>query len=371
MYQHLSLLRLAELIARNSDEKALQELHNNRRVFHYYTDKQPLRLAEFADRLRQSSQARQWCNGDLEIREEAYDLTIGKFSNLPNSEKNSPKVKLKGPNCLYYYEAFARYTARKIDTKPYYNDDDREKQVSELLQNYVIRHFRLSCRQCCRNGGELTKRYYWKLKDHTMEILLPIDVPRTECSKWLTERIPDVDPTQPGERGRVQAIVDEFIGRRKLSSLDNIDEIEIADASTRLVPDIEREMTVNGLADVVADEKARNIRTQRKAIQQLGRERLRQLIRRVFESLSWGDYKVLEIADSFEINRTAFSRFAGRRWLTQTDESKDLSIPDLWFNTAQVLAGHPVFVRVAEKTGILKRVEEVLNSNNAPKKKWS
>ena len=84
MYQHLSLLRLAELIARNSDEKALQELHNNRKVFHYYMDKHPLRLAEFADRLRQSKKARQWCNGDLEIREEAYDLTISKFTNFPN-----------------------------------------------------------------------------------------------------------------------------------------------------------------------------------------------------------------------------------------------------------------------------------------------
>ncbi|MFH1614474.1 MAG: hypothetical protein ABIG61_05265 [Planctomycetota bacterium] len=371
MYKHLSLLRLTELIARNSDEKALQELHNNRKVFHYYTDKHPLRLAEFADRLRQSKKARQWCNGDLEIREEAYDLTIGKFSNLPNSEKNSPEVKLKGPNCIYYYEAFARYTARKIDTKPHYKDDDREKQVSELLQNYVIRQFRLSCQRCCREGRELVKRYRWNLGDQTMDIMIPVDIPRSGCSKWLTERIPDVGPTQPGEQGRVQAIVDEFIGKRKLSSLEDIDENEIAAGSACLVPEIEREMTVNGLADVVADEKARNIRTQRKAIRQLGRERLQQLIRRVFESLSWGEYEVLEIADSFEINRTAFSRFAGRRWLTQTDESEDLAIPDLWFNTAQVLAGHPVFVRVAQKAGILKRVEEVLKSNNAPKKKWS
>ena len=368
IYQHLSLLRLAELIAGNSDGKALHELHNNRRVFHYHSDSQPLRLSEFADRLRQSNQGRQWCNGEAQILEQAYDLTISKFSNLPCSDRNSPQVKLTGPNCLYYYEAFIKYAARKTDSKNYYSDDDREKQVCELFQYYVIRQFRLSCLQCCREGRELIKRYLWKLNGHTMDIMLPVDIPPTQCSKWLAEKVPDADPTQPGERSRIQNIVNEFIAARKLLSLENIENNDIAANSAYLVPEIEKEMTVNSLADVVADEKARNISFQRKAIQQLGTDKLRQLIRRVFESLSWDNYEVLKIAETFGINQATFSRFAGSRWLTQNHKDDGSPVPDLWLNTAQVLAGHPVFVRVARDTGILERVEEVLKSSNASNK---
>jgi len=371
IYRHLSLLRLAELIAHSSDGKALRELHNNRRVFHYHTDRQLLRLAEFADRLRQSNQGRQWCSGEAQILEQAYDMTISKFSNLPNSEENPHQVKLTGPNCLYYYEAFIRYAAAKTDSKNYYSGDDREKQVCELFQYYVIRQFRLSCLQCCREGRELIKRYLWKLNGHTMDIMLPVFIPRTQCSKWLAEKVPDADPTQPGERGRIQNIVNEFIATRKLLSLEDMESNNIAASSEQLVPEIEKEMTVNGLADVVADEKARNIRFQRKAIQQLGTDRLRQLIRRVFESLSWDNYEVLKIAETFGINQATFSRFAGSRWLRQDHDDEGSPVPDLWFNTAQVLAEHSVFVRVARSTGILEQVEEVLRSSRAANKNRS
>ena len=86
MYRRLTLLRLAKLIARNSNRQALQELHNNRSVF-YYHDQQPLRLVEFVDQLRQSKPAWRWCNREVEVLDGAYDLTISKFSNLPDVEK--------------------------------------------------------------------------------------------------------------------------------------------------------------------------------------------------------------------------------------------------------------------------------------------
>lgn len=371
MYQHLPLLRLAELIARNSDEKALQELHNNRKVFHYSIDRQPLRLAEFTDRLRQSNHARQWCNGESEILERAYDLTISKFSNLPNLNKNCPGVKLEGSDCRYYYEAFVKQAAKTTDSDFRYRDDDKERQMAKLLQNLIVRHFRLSCQECSRSGRELTTRYLWQVNGHSMEILLSVDIEGRQRGKWLTDHILDVDPTQPGERDRVQDIVDDLTRKRNILSLEDIEENAIVRNSPCSGPQIEQEITVKGLADVVAEEKAENIEIQRDAIQQLGKEKLRQLVRQVFDCLARGQYEVVKIAENFGINKTTFSRFAGSNWLTQSGKSHDYPIPDLWFNTAQTLAGHPMFVRVANNTGILKHVEKVLESNNAPKKKWS
>jgi len=365
MYGHLTLLRLAELIARDGDRNALQEMHNNRKLF-YYQNNQPLRMAEFADKLRQSRQARRWCNGESEILEKAYDLTISKFNNLPNPKNNCPEVKQQGPNCRYYYEAFIKQAAKTTNSQLHYrDDDDKEREVAKLLQNLIVRHFRLSCQECSRRDRELTTRYLWQVNGHAMEIFLPVDIQGRQRGKWLADNIPNVDPTRLGERDRVQDMVDNLTRKRNILSLEDIEENTIvADSSTSELQ-IQQQITVKGLADVVAQEKAENIEVQRDAIQQLGKEKLRQLVRQIFDCLARGEYEVVKVAENFGINKTTFSRFAGSNWLTQSGKSHDYPIPDLWLNTAQTLAGHPAFVRVAEDTGILGRIEGVLKNSNA------
>ena len=238
-YRRLSLFKLVELIAHNSDRKALAELHNNRRVFYYHSDG-PLRLAEFVDKLRQSKPGCRWCNANLETLEKAYDLTISKFSNLPNLNENGLVVKRQGPDCRYYYEAFITRATKTVDIRFHDRGDDREKQMAELLQNLIVRHFLLSCRECSRRGTELTKRYLWKVKGHSMEVFLPIDMPANQKGKWLAENIPDADPTRPGERDRVQSIVDGLVRKRKIVSLENMAENEIAEnpARTLVLPPV-------------------------------------------------------------------------------------------------------------------------------------
>jgi hypothetical protein len=57
VYRYLSLLQLADRIAREGDEGALDELHDHRKVFGYRGG-ELLRLAEFVDRLRQEDRSR-------------------------------------------------------------------------------------------------------------------------------------------------------------------------------------------------------------------------------------------------------------------------------------------------------------------------
>jgi len=363
MYGHFTLLRLAELIAHNGDIKALHELHNNRKLF-YYHSRQPFRLAEFVYKLRQSNPARRWCNGDSQILEQAYDLTISKFSNLPRSE-NYPQLKPQGPDCRCYYEAFVKQAAKIKDEQLHNRDNNMERQMARLLQNLIVRHFRLSCQECIRRDRKLTTRYLWQVDGHSMEVFLPVDLHGRQRGKWLADNIPDVDPARQGERQRVQAIIDDLTRKRRILSLGDIEENTIAAVPIDFTSQIEQEITVKGLADTVAQEKADNIELQRDAIQKLGKQKLQQLIGHIFDCLAYGKYEAAKIADSFKINRATFSRFAGSNWLTQSGRSGDYPIPDLWLNTAQTLVAHSVFVKVAEDTGILGRVEEVLKTGNA------
>ena len=116
MYRQLSLLSLIELISHNGNKHALQELHNNRSVFYYHSEN-PIRLVNFVDALRQSKAAWRWCNGQVDMLDGAYDLTISKFSNLPDLERNDSQLKEKGPNCRYYYGAFLKYVTEKMKNR--------------------------------------------------------------------------------------------------------------------------------------------------------------------------------------------------------------------------------------------------------------
>ena len=367
MYRKLSLLRLTELIVHNGDSKALEELHNHRKVF-YYQSAQPLRLAEFVDKLHQRKSALEWCDGDSQILENAYDLTISKFSHLPNPENNHPEVKPQGPDCRYYFEAFVRKVSTMIDNHLSSRAATQERQMAKLLQNLIVRHFRLSCKECQRQGSKLTTRYRWQVNGYALELFLPLDMQGRQRGRWLTDHIPDVDPTRPGERERVQAIVDDLTGKRKILSLENIEKYALTMKPSGGGPQREQDITVQGLAKVVAEEKAENIERQRDAIEQLGQQKLRQLIHSIFDSLADGRYEAAKIADKFKINRATFSRFAGSRWLSRSGQSQKNPIPDLWFNVAQTLAGHPVFVSVAEDSGLLGRVEQVLANGQARKR---
>ena len=362
-YCYMPLFQLAECIAQNGDRTALLELHDHRRGFSFH-GRGTLSMADFISELRESKSAWRWCNGDSEILEEAYDLTVSKFSNLPALGKNGHDMKLEGPDCRYYFEAYVNYAAKRIDMESHNREAEKEIKAIELLQNLVVRHFRLSCLECCRKSRKLIRRYLWKINGYSMHILLPIDIPGNRCRKWLSDHISDVDPSRPGERNRVQAIVDNLTRKRKFISLEDIEKYANTENLPCFKPEIEQEITVKGLADTVADEKAENIEFQREVIQRLGKSKLRRLIRQIFDSLACGEYKIGKIAERFEINQSTFSRFAGSNWLTQSKKNQDHSIPDLWFNTSQTLAGHPVFVRVAEDTGILDRVEKILKSNN-------
>ncbi|KPL24976.1 MAG: hypothetical protein AMJ75_02245 [Phycisphaerae bacterium SM1_79] len=356
-YGRLTLLQLAELIANSNDVEALKELHDERVIF-LDQQKNTTRLAEYIAGLMDTRTARFWSGGDRQVLEDAYNLTLDKFFNIPTGVANRRLREPQGPDCRYTFRAFIICTKRKLQEQPPANITEAEIISAELLRKLITWHFCLSCLEAKRRAQKLRRRYMWVVDGGVINLWLPLELSGQRCREWLEANIPDVDPRRPGEKYRVQAIVDGLLTKREVFYLSELDEMgQMLPPSPRTLPPIAQdEISVKGIAEAVAGEKAENIRQQRPAIRLLGRDKLRQLIRTIFTGLANGDYVEKDIARSFGLSAATFSRFAGAHWKEYRDDVAISAPPDLWKNTAEVLSCHPDFVIAAQKAGVWKQV---------------
>jgi len=83
-YQNLSLIDLVKGIVKNSDHYALEEFHTNRTLFSY-SGGIPILFIDYLKELRDRLAEREWLGSNAhEVANEAFDLTLDKFSNLPS-----------------------------------------------------------------------------------------------------------------------------------------------------------------------------------------------------------------------------------------------------------------------------------------------
>ena len=226
-----------------------------------------------------------------------------------------------------------------------------EMAAAQVLQHGVVRHFRLSCLEARRRSNPARSRYAWHVRGGALYLWMPNFMPGRRRRAWLEAHVEDPDPSMPGERRRVQRIVDEYLGIpahvRMESSAGLVDVGALAQKHG--VCSASQELTVRDLARVVAEEKAENIHRQRRAIQALGAARLEELILHIFEDLAQGIYEEKLLAEAFGLSRPTFSRFAGSRWRDRPSGR----IPDLWANMAQTLGSCGLFVDAAQKAALL------------------
>jgi hypothetical protein len=193
-------------------------------------------------------------------------------------------------------------------------------------------------------------------------VRLPVFIKGRERQQWLEKNIDKPDPIRPGERQRIQKIINRKLVREILVSLDDVIEIKGGNNADELLD--WNETSGKSLAKVVAEEKAMNIHQQRRSIRTLGKIKLKKMILQIFEEISCDDYKDSEIAKDFGLTKATFSRFAGSRW-----SNLGSSIPDLWHNTAQVLKDHPIFRQVAKDAGFWDDVVATVKSGALKNKK--
>jgi len=354
-YQQMSLIDLAERIDRFGDPIALHELHSFRTLFQLRGE-EPMLMVSFITRVCEKSWVFRLCGYDRSAADVARDLTQDKFFQL-SQEKGSKQSgpDYPGPDCRHYYRGFLAVVRKWQASQSQVGTLRDEIVAARILQRMVVRHIRLSCLEARRNANPTRSRYTWPVNGGSIAVFMPTAMRGCRRRTWLEENVDDPNPSRPDERNRIQAIINDRLGDIRHVPFDDDDGVSFRQPPrTGLVSSIEHDISVNGLAKVVADEKADNIHKQRPAIRSLGRSNLKRMILRVFEDLSSGSYEEKALAEGFGLSRATVSRFAGIRW----DMSR--RIPDLWVNLSQTLANHASFIEAAQDANVWQEVQKVL-----------
>ena len=352
-YSSARLSKVIQAIVAHADPVALQELHENRTAFRL-NGSGPIRLAELVDGL-----ARRAAGQGNPCTDEAYDLTIDKFSRIPAGRNGNGA----GVDCRNYLRSFLAFVGRREADWNGISEMERDGVEARALQNHVTQHFRLSLLECQRNN-DMT-RYTWRLPQGPLMLLMPRTLRGHARRTWLEQHVSDVDPARPGERERVQALIYEHFGHascvpfREDCQLDSVWPWRLAGPPPWAGLD---PMPGNALAGIVAEEKTENIAEQRPAVQALGREPLRALILRIFEDIEADCYSAADVAGQFKLSKASLSRFAGVHW---NGDGKTENMPDLWRNTAHVIASDPIFVEVAREAGVWPRIRDLSEGGRA------
>jgi hypothetical protein len=361
-YQSMALTELVERIVRSSDRLALGELHDHRTLFRFRGGR-PMLLAEFVEALRSTSLPVAITGHSHDVLERAYDITIDKFTSLPENLDIAVIQKTTSPDCRYYFQAFLQLMIKWIQDNPAMIPLKKEIKAAQILQHLVVRHFRFSCMEAKRSSNLSRSRYTWHVNGGLIYVQMPNQIPGRQRRIWLDANVENPDPTRPDEKRRVQEIIDERLGVPKHESLgDNEYQLSHQDTSnTPIASLIQEEINVHGLAKVVAGEKAENLHSQRPAIQSLGRTKLKKLILRIFENLSEGHHAENKLADEFGLSKATYSRFAGSQW----KGGSAVKPPDLWTNVALTLARHETFMETAKEAGVWKNIERILQESQS------
>ncbi|NOR14336.1 MAG: hypothetical protein GQ544_01390 [Candidatus Aminicenantes bacterium] len=355
-------VELVRRIVEDSDRLALSVLLDTRRLFRL-KDESPLLLPEFLMKLRDRlappvNPALTWD----EFADCVYDLTLAKFSNFPDSSSSDDySLKATGVDCRKCYRAFLQSMQSKTAQKKIERQSQEESLAGRTLQNQVYRNFYWSKLECERDIPP-SKRYTWKVNEHKFTLWYPSYITVKKFKAWLEENVRNVNPKAPDEQRRIQSLIDTNLGRgyhvsldkpgvgSKLSVKEECSSMEFYDGLA----------FVGSLAETVAQEKVWNIRRLRPAIRKLGREKIERLILQIFTDLTESEYDAGQIARKYGISKATFSRFAGSKWVEKIGDVEVLNIPDLWKNTAEILAGSPVFMETVLTSGFACKLEEIL-----------
>ena len=359
-YRMLSLVELVGQIARHADRLALRELHDGRTPCQSQ-GRAPMRLVDFMRMLGESGFALDLVGHDPMALERAVDLTLDRFTNLPTTT-NDPRrpTEPKGPDCRNCFKSFLKQVDRWRTRNPNGGRLQEEIAAARILQKQVLRHFRLCCLEARRHCNPARFRYAWHVDSRVIYVWMPRHMPGRECRPWLRNNASHVDLAASDAARRVQSIVNSRLGVPRHVPLASRNDVPTRESRFPEPWEMERQVTVRGLAMTVADEKAANLHRQRPAIRTLGGPSLRVLILQIFEALSEGDYEEKRLAQAFGLSRATFSRFAGSRWRARPAAPP----PDLWANVAQTLSGCAVFTKAAEDAGVWPRVEEALGRSH-------
>jgi len=359
-YGFLSLYELIRRIVDEADRQALIEFHS--RPLFTFKGKDALTWTEFVVRCcKELLHSEKTIGNSFEIADRAHDLMIDKFSNFSNtsvdgdkSSGNKNQLKRNRSDCRSYFRAVQHRLDKSYKKSPNKGQLELEAETAAAIQGLVRRHFHLSVKEAKRKVNPLWSRYFWNVGGWKICVWLPVHLKGRKRREWLEKNIGTPDPTKPDERERIQDLINQNIGSVGMIPFnENVHQNAMGRYEYR---SDQKGNVCQSLGEVVAREKAGTIACQRRAIRALGQDKLKQMVLHIFEKVAGDDYHDIAVAKAFGLSKATFSRFAGSRW-----NASNPNIPDLWLNTAQVLAVHPDFKEAAVEAGVWKQVEITLN----------
>ena len=363
---------LIRMIVEESDKAALKALLETRKLFRL-RDGLPLLLPEYLSILRNKLARPVEYDKDIgELADCAYDLTLAKYSNIPQNNENADRcsAKFRSVDCRNYYRAFLSKIRHQIEQGKIHSKIQEELEAGKILQNLVYKNF-LRSKLECRRYGYLSVRYTWVVGGHNIYLWYPSHLTADEFRNWLEKHANAFDPQNPNENVRMQELVAKELGRAEFLSLDDPDRSVNLKVNSQPEGWWEGHQFVENLGKAVAARKAQNIEQLRPGIKIIGTYSVEQMVLQIFTDLSNDQYELSEIAAKYGISKATMSRFAGSKWFERIEGEKSVEIPDLWRNTANILAENAAFMEMVLNTGyagelkkVLDRIEPVKDEKN-------
>lgn len=281
-----------------------------------------------------------------EFEDRVYELTNARFIEFP--KENS-----RGEGCLNQYN----HILNVVRESDYPEDSIKiEQLISAELKKTIRRQFYLCIKEGHRQINPFQKRYEWR-RDGKKIIMLyrPTTVDVGSVTRWLDESFPVIDDTDPEFKEKVQDALDQRFGSgffiRLDEEYDDGDqkfEIPVAPKEYDASPDYQE------IISWVVKRKDLEFDELRSGIQNLGRERVKELVFEIMDSNSKGKYEQNKIAEAFGVSKSTMSRFAGTKWDTEQE-----TVPDLWRNAIRVILAKPEFIELAAENGLENIIKEL------------
>jgi len=371
-YDRLSTVDVIERIAIDRDHNVLHYFLEKRKIF-YHTN----RWLVLSDYIRAHSTT--GIPGYIlsafvdkeEFGNQVYDLTLRRFT--PMYFANSTSRGKRGSSgtsestsagCFKLYYLVLEGMKSWRDENPEATQLEEERQVGILFQGLINWHFCFCIKEAIRKANRLQKRYTWQIENGSVTVYRPVWISVSEFRSWLEEHIDNPDRKRPGEKERIQHLVDVFFSSGGFIPFDTVEEEaykypEIYESPVYL----ESHDETNVLAHRVAIKKELEIERLRPAIQSLGKENIKRLVLRILNDLADGQYNTSRIIEEFNLSKAALSRFAGIRWNISAESAAKQRIPDLWRNVAEVVMSDPESIESAVSVGTKEIVQTICESS--------
>ncbi|MEM9415182.1 MAG: hypothetical protein AAGA29_06880 [Planctomycetota bacterium] len=355
-YEQSDLVSLIHMII-GGDPMALDELISRRRPVLLRGN--PVGIADWVE-AKADTRTSRWAGGD-EALTAARDLILDRFTRLPMDAGG-------GTDCRHYYRGFLNHLPPPPSPPPEAAQPPEgasaprfgvgdcghslrfNNTVIRRLTGYLNRHWRLCLHEGWRRRNRLTVAHEFRTSIGSLCLWVPACIPPLDRSGWVARNFGPIDNHDEGAAGKVQERINAWLNhalrereRQLHQSLNNDPFGEANNAFS-----IEHGWSHHGLAATVAHEKAGSPERLRSSIAALAPAQIKQLVLRIFEDVVGGCYHPSAIAREFGLHKSTLTRFAASRW-RPGDGSPT---PDLWLNTAQVLAHQPQFAAALQEAGL-------------------